>query len=130
MRSVLRRSVVIVGVATGLRGWASVLRLRPSDVFHGASTQRIILLRSHVVTIHHRSPVPVEVVGTRRLIGAMVGTGLDPWLRARVMTRRWSRGYVMGARSVVIVMNTARGQEAAGETQDRERQAFNEIDHW
>jgi hypothetical protein len=125
----LGRSVVIVGVATGLRGWASVLRLRSSDVFHGASTQRIVLLRSHVVTIHHRSPVPVDV-GTRRLIGAMVGTGLDSRLRAGGMTRSWSRGYVVRARSVVIVMNTARGQEAAGDTQDRERQAFNEIDHW
>jgi hypothetical protein len=125
---------VIVGVAIGLRGWARVLRLRSSDVFHGASTQRIVLLRSHVVTIHHRSPVPVDV-GTRRLIGAIVGTGLDPWLlraglRAGGMTRSWSRGYVVRARSVVIVMNTARGQEAAGDTQDRERQAFNEIDHW
>jgi hypothetical protein len=120
---------VIVGVAIGLRGWARVLRLRSSDVFHGASTQRIILLRSHVVTIHHRSPVPVDV-GTRRLIGAMVGTGLDSRLRAGGMTRSRSRCYVVMARSVVIVMNTARGQEAAGDTQDRERQAFNEIDHW
>jgi hypothetical protein len=120
---------VIVGVAIGLRGWARVLRLRSSDVFHGASTQRIILLRSHIVTIHHRSPVSVDV-GTRCLIGAMVGTGLDSRLRAGGMTRSRSRCYVVRARSVVIVMNTARGQEAAGDTQDRERQAFNEIDHW